>query len=184
MIIACPNCSTRYAVPDTAIGNEGRTVRCAKCKHSWFQEPADLANEPQPAPTAPDPTPEPPPEPVTASVSPRVPTHSEPEEDEAPTVDPEASEPLEQSEPDASYGALAEETASSDYTAEDYSDPLASDRETARDDYESETTPFDDDYESAYTEEEETEEEVSHFEYRAPFTTRRNPVKKIGRAHV
>ncbi|TMM45879.1 MJ0042-type zinc finger domain-containing protein [Qipengyuania marisflavi] len=38
MIIACPACQTRYVVPDSAIGIEGRTVRCAKCKHSWFQD--------------------------------------------------------------------------------------------------------------------------------------------------
>ncbi len=38
MIIACPACHTRYVVPDSAIGVDGRTVRCAKCKHSWFQD--------------------------------------------------------------------------------------------------------------------------------------------------
>jgi len=37
MIIACPACKTRYAVPDSAIGEAGRSVRCAKCSHSWFQ---------------------------------------------------------------------------------------------------------------------------------------------------
>ncbi|WP_370177091.1 zinc-ribbon domain-containing protein [Alteriqipengyuania sp.] len=42
MILACPACDTRYAVPDSAIGAEGRTVRCARCRHSWFQEGSTL----------------------------------------------------------------------------------------------------------------------------------------------
>lgn len=43
MILICPNCATRYLVPDEAIGVDGRQVRCASCKHSWFQEGARLA---------------------------------------------------------------------------------------------------------------------------------------------
>ncbi len=73
MIIACPACTTRYAVPDTAIGVEGRTVRCAKCRHSWFQDgpvlvppPAPPASVPEPVAAAPTPAPEP--EPAPAAV--------------------------------------------------------------------------------------------------------------------
>lgn len=64
MIIACPACSTRYAVPDSAIGVDGRTVRCAKCRHSWFQDGPELV-----APVHQPATP-PPPAPVHAAPAP------------------------------------------------------------------------------------------------------------------
>ena len=44
MLIACPACQTRYDVPPGALGENGRTVRCAKCGNSWFAAPDAIAD--------------------------------------------------------------------------------------------------------------------------------------------
>ena len=98
MIIACPACQTRYVVPDSAIGVDGRTVRCAKCRHSWFQDGPRLDTPPisamaPPAPETAPPSvaePEPPASPPVASPPPAspppppVPPVAEPVADDAP----------------------------------------------------------------------------------------------------
>lgn len=53
MLIACPNCSTSYMIDPASLGEAGRTVRCARCKTTWFASNPELAT----AGTDDDPTP-------------------------------------------------------------------------------------------------------------------------------
>lgn len=43
MLIVCPNCSTAYALTEAQLG-QGRTLRCAKCRHTWRATPADAVD--------------------------------------------------------------------------------------------------------------------------------------------
>lgn len=150
MIIACPACTTRYVVPDAAIGVEGRTVRCAKCRHSWFQDGPQV-NAPQPAPQpAPASPPAPPPAaPVVeaparpADVQPPQPAEASPEALATPQAEPEPAPPVED-EPAADAGEPPLPEAQASY-------------------YDDTTAAYQQDY--------------SSFEHEPPFRPRRNPLK-------
>ena len=46
MLIVCPSCATSYMIDPATLGPAGRSVRCARCKTTWF------AGGPQSAPEA------------------------------------------------------------------------------------------------------------------------------------
>ncbi len=96
MIIACPACATRYVVPDSAIGVDGRTVRCAKCRHSWFQD-GPVLERPAPVPPPPPPPVEaPPPSVEQAEPLDRQATQFDPRPPSQPSAEPVAEpEPVE-----------------------------------------------------------------------------------------
>ena len=42
MLIACPSCASEYRIDASKVGMEGRSVRCAACRETWFISPADV----------------------------------------------------------------------------------------------------------------------------------------------
>jgi predicted Zn finger-like uncharacterized protein len=88
MIITCPNCSTRYSLPQDKIKPGGQKVRCAKCGTVWHQAPEDepLALTPEEAVPAPEPawTPAPP---ATETAAGAGAAPEQPAPDEAPAQD-------------------------------------------------------------------------------------------------
>jgi predicted Zn finger-like uncharacterized protein len=92
MILTCPACETRYLIADGAIPAAGRQVRCASCKHSWFQPgPEDSQRESEQLPL-------PPPTPPVAAVAPAPSMAAN--RIEADDADPDGAEtPLEDAEP-------------------------------------------------------------------------------------
>lgn len=147
MIIACPACATRYAVPDSAIGVEGRTVRCAKCRHSWFQEGPRI-EVPVPAP-APAPPPPPPAVQTAPEPEPRPDASVEAAAEPAPAPSPE---PVAQPEPEPEPEP---EPAPEPSWSPAFSEPRA----------------------PRVTSEADAEDDYSSFAHEPPFRPRRNPAK-------
>ena len=54
MQIVCPHCTTPYQIAETAIGANGRSVRCVRCQTVWRAAPPVVAPQPDvaPAPTS------------------------------------------------------------------------------------------------------------------------------------
>lgn len=42
MLIVCPSCASAYEIEADRVGMEGRSVRCAACRETWFITPADV----------------------------------------------------------------------------------------------------------------------------------------------
>lgn len=156
MIIQCPACATKYVVPDTAIGVDGRTVRCAKCKHSWFQDgPVLDLGEQKPeqkrvfeAPPAQKPSP-----PVSPQVSRRSPAQPEPA--------------------DIGAGQAAEVAPSPDFVDEP---PLVEPERSSADNMRDQIR---EPRKSALPEVDFGDPPQSHFDHEPPFRPRRNPLKVL-----
>jgi len=168
MIIACPACNTRYVVPDSAIGVEGRTVRCAKCKHSWFQDGPEIAVPEEQAAAAPLPTPPPPPPPPPAPAA----TDTGEQVEEAPA---EMASDAAPAKPSVNHWRASETEAPTPEPSPEPSREPAAEEPAAPPSFETpiEREPEPEPEPVFYSD----DADVSQFDYEPPFRGRRNPLK-------
>src|SRR6266571_8852939 len=50
MLIVCPSCATAYRIELPTLGDNGRSVRCARCREVWFASAASAVPESHEAP--------------------------------------------------------------------------------------------------------------------------------------
>ncbi len=168
MIIACPACKTRYVVPDNAVGIDGRTVRCAKCKHSWFQDGPELAprNDAREVVTEPEDAGSD--APVTeeaAHTESAISAAATEAADNAAVVDDAVAEPVDTLPSDAERETFDQEPAGDAATAEEPEPAPTPSISNPAPGYISQPV------------EEAVDEEYSQFDYDPPFRPRRNPLK-------
>jgi predicted Zn finger-like uncharacterized protein len=110
MQIVCPNCTTAYDVQPAALGASGRSVRCVRCRSTWFASPHPEPAEAKAVPAPPEP-----------AMERSAPANSEPpqaEGDEANAFDWSFSPETESSESQAP-AAAAPDTAGADNSQDD-----------------------------------------------------------------
>ena len=148
MIIACPACATRYVVPDSAIGVDGRTVRCAKCRHSWFQDGPVLERPASPPALA------------EAAAAPAPVEQAEPIERQATQFDPRPAVAPSQAEPSSNPDPVEPEVTENPWVAPSPPAEVPAFAETGRDRVD-----------VVY------QDSPSSFAHEPPFRARRNPAK-------
>lgn len=140
MILTCPACQKKYLIPDSAIGIEGRQVRCAACRHSWFEDAPDGLVSAAPAehiPARPEPRPQAPSPPAPVSAEPAAPnpdTSQVPftaplsgpvDAQTTPTPDPAKDMPPSWTSPDVPTDSGAPSESAAEAEADDEYDPYA-----------------------------------------------------------